>query len=507
MVESNNSNEEKNKLTTRNVFRVLLNSSLSATKVGATQIAYVLLGYKFVIRSRDVIPVNALIRKDVACRVKNMKALEKTIMKDGDKASALETHSTSSNLGRRDAYSAFVKQQNGLNSGQSCQLTYFDLLTHYEITRAGKSRKRRNKDEAIDDECDDDTDDDDERIHVEQECIFPCVEKDSPPQLLQKVGHHGLSSDAPEKFRIGDLYFTRVKRDGIVCPRVLSLCPYMTYDIEDETSAYALLLMHRVWPGGLEENILPPEYSAVQYLRHLVDSGQFEGLSDIVTPNRRIRDDLAKGGYEEFRHIRARRDDDTDSEDENVGKDEDYFDCKNDEDVAFDDFKQNADADAPRDDVFNESIQSGESFIKLTRKEYLMGKNNLNKIVQTVESEYSISNSLSSGESSSRNTSEGRGFYPYKDVAKLIEELNELRKRLKTVDLQHKSFAYIEKHLRDKIGEKLKMIITGPGGTGKTELIHAIVRLAKILFGRTAGKYGPVIVLAPSGAAAANAGT
>ena len=51
------------------------------------------------------------------------------------------------------------------------------------------------------------------------------------------------------------------------------------------------------------------------------------------------------------------------------------------------------------------------------------------------------------------------------------------------------------------------MVVMGPGGVGKTEIIKAAVRLAKIKYGRTLGKYGPVIVVAPSGSSAANAGT
>jgi hypothetical protein len=50
------------------------------------------------------------------------------------------------------------------------------------------------------------------------------------------------------------------------------------------------------------------------------------------------------------------------------------------------------------------------------------------------------------------------------------------------------------------------MILSGAGGTGKTQIIKAVVRLAKLVYGRQRGKYGPVVVVAPSGSAAANAG-
>lgn len=55
-------------------------------------------------------------------------------------------------------------------------------------------------------------------------------------------------------------------------------------------------------------------------------------------------------------------------------------------------------------------------------------------------------------------------------------------------------------------GEPLRMFLSGEGGTGKSHVLHAIIKHARIKWGRTAGCYGPVLVVAPTGNAAYNVG-
>lgn len=55
-------------------------------------------------------------------------------------------------------------------------------------------------------------------------------------------------------------------------------------------------------------------------------------------------------------------------------------------------------------------------------------------------------------------------------------------------------------------GEPLRMFLSGEGGTGKSHVLHAIIMHARIRWGRTAGYYGPVLVVAPTGNAAYNVG-
>ena len=50
------------------------------------------------------------------------------------------------------------------------------------------------------------------------------------------------------------------------------------------------------------------------------------------------------------------------------------------------------------------------------------------------------------------------------------------------------------------------MFLTGEGGTGKSEVIHAVKELALTNIGKTKGILGPVIVCAPTGNAAFNIG-
>jgi len=91
----------------------------------------------------------------------------------------------------------------------------------------------------------------------------------------------------------------------------------------------------------------------------------------------------------------------------------------------------------------------------------------------------------------------------------LKQKLKKILARLGTVLKQKKTYECIDEHLSSRsneAGDKLKMVVMGPGGAGKTEIIKAIVLRSKIRYGRTCGKYGPAIVVGPSGSSAANAG-
>ena len=459
---------------------------------------------------------------------------------DGDHAEGVDTFSTGSNLGRRDAYTTFVKQQEALGEG-GCILTFFDLLTHFDIARIKESEVDGGRadeedpmetegdlrddpfdseDEAevdeqiLESEVDDeeglpelmyDSDGVDSECEADEEVLVPpatfCLGKNDPPPLLHKVGQCLLGeSDQIMQFRIGDLRFTRSMREKKICPNVLSLCPYLTYDLEDERSAYAILLMHRVWENGDEANILPAGSTAVDYLRSLITTGSFLDIDEIVTPNRRIRTDLAKNGTP-MPGTTFGGEENNDSDDEA----EDYFNC--DDTVEFDESANNdLEEDVPTEGDESRPIQSlsGVSFMNLSHKAFARGKDCVNRIVRSTELAFRVANTIAAGSKSLLR--KRRKIFPYSNSKELTNELQAIVKRLKTVARQHKTFEHIKAKLEAKDGAKLKLVVTGAGGTGKTEIIHATVRLSKLTFGKTRGKYGPVIVVAPSGAAASNAG-
>jgi len=506
--------ERNERPSTRDMFRTVLNAVLSSTRVGATQVAYVLLNLPFVIRSREVMTVNALPRDLVALRVKRIKELKTSVEHEGDAAPAVDTFSIGSNLGRRNAYSLFVNAQNALDEDEpSCVLTFFDVLTYYNLSR-GKVKVTDDDDgedacDALADESCLHDDIEDDGIGGEASLTTPSRASSSlrwaplstvlrKTAVLNADGHTigtTLCADAPKTFSVDGIRFSLAKT-----PNVLSLCPYMSYDLDDEASAYAILLMHRVWPDGDEGCIVPPGVTAVCHLAGLIRGGEMTDIEHLIGANRRIRTDLATNGTPMPGFFGG------DGEDDNLDE----------EDHPFDDGEVELDPRAPEDDsdfvaedtVMMTSPSQGECFIRLSQSAYAKGQHCITKIVLATKAKSMSDNTRSHVE----EPCPVERIHPYKNKEELVMKLASSRERIETVEMQRKTFGKIEEHLRgskqNAAFERLKMVVTGPGGTGKTELIHATVTLARLLFGRTLGTggYGPVIVIAPSGSSAANAG-
>ncbi len=47
--------------------------------------------------------------------------------------------------------------------------------------------------------------------------------------------------------------------------------------------------------------------------------------------------------------------------------------------------------------------------------------------------------------------------------------------------------------------KQLRMFITGPGGTGKSFLIQTITMMVREHYQNVGGRYGPVVLMAPTG--------
>ena len=65
------------------------------------------------------------------------------------------------------------------------------------------------------------------------------------------------------------------------------------------------------------------------------------------------------------------------------------------------------------------------------------------------------------------------------------------------------AFNTINKYLLGSAAEKkMLMFVSGEGGTGKSRLIELVAENARLLFGKTKGLYGSVLIMAPTGTAA-----
>jgi hypothetical protein len=125
--------------TDRARLKAVAQSVLCSTQVGAVQACYALLGLPFVDCNRTVDFINPLPR-DKVNRTVNVNRRQLEAM-DED-ASAVDVK-PNSQLGRRDAYAKLVAQQREASpDGQTCNVTFHELYTHYGVESAARQIPR-----------------------------------------------------------------------------------------------------------------------------------------------------------------------------------------------------------------------------------------------------------------------------------------------------------------------------------------------------------------------------
>jgi hypothetical protein len=127
-------------------------------------------------------------------------------------ASAEKESGPESTFGKRDAYSAFVKQQIELGG---CNVTLYSLFTSYRVRKENEKAKR----------------------------------KFLAPPILQIDGHGFILT--PKTFQIGSLVYSAMRKKI-----VLHLSPHIPVNEDDDKSCYAILLLHSIWPNGNKDDIL-----------------------------------------------------------------------------------------------------------------------------------------------------------------------------------------------------------------------------------------------------------
>ena len=93
-----------------------MNAILKATVIGSTKACWFLLNLPYVRKTRAVINVNTMPRDQMTVRLRSTTEMKaETVEAEDDKATAADT-SPGTNIGRRLAYSAFVKNQLALQN-------------------------------------------------------------------------------------------------------------------------------------------------------------------------------------------------------------------------------------------------------------------------------------------------------------------------------------------------------------------------------------------------------
>ena len=516
----------------KDFLRDTTNAMLRSTVVGATQACWFLLGLKFVRKSKAVITVNVLPVDQMTTRLRSVPEMEAAVEAEGDEATAVDS-SPGSNLGRRHVYSAFLKQfdENGIKPN----ITYSAFLSRYRLTRHPLP-KPTDDNAMCDDEPQNDSPINDPAV------IFEAHEQDGeeePGHCFQKEPQaENNASDAPVKklarkstkiewqvlseqdmatFQYSDSetgqiidgprYFLLPAASGghIRCswigqPVVINASPNIPWSLQCERSCFATLLMHRVWPNGTEEDILDESSSAtttLDRLRKEVDGPDgLAGYAKILI-NETQKMEEAKSTQGKPGPLFPDADDDSGREEE----DDDDSDVDTDAEILNDADPNSAPSLVPID--FSKSQL-------LPAAEYAQVGGHVAQILKETTAKHSSRFMRKTGQ----EPEPSKKIVPFEDD-KLLEIETQLEENVVSFPFaenkgdpaqQGDIYDYADKRMNDESGKPLMMVVSGAAGTGKTRLIQALVNRGHQQWGKTHSQYGSVLVVAPTGCAAYNAG-
>lgn len=450
-------------ITARDLIRCTINALNSATVVGAPQVMYSLLNIPLVKKSRTIVPTNALPRNQIALRLQPLKKL-KEMVADNEESLAADVISGKSHIGKRVAYGELVNQQLQLDGAILNNLvTFFALISDYNITLVKNTAPENGfKDPS--------------GKHTPTE-----------PPLLQMDGLY-LNDDAPKSFQVGFYRFNKVKKRY-----VLHLTPYIPFDIEDDRSAFMLLLLHLPWPNGDESKIIPDnKIGAALHLKYLLEINMLSPhLKHLIQE---------KSDFQQALDSKETPNNGPDNDD-NFNYEKDVNDKDDiDIDTGYDSCHESSECDDDIDmsaQLTEEDIKKIDAFHCLTPRQYNQVKRQLQDIANSAKYKLRQCNSKERGDTNSNSH-----HIPYDNRERLIKKVEKFKKRANKLQL-----AAFDKLVQSFITEKpIRMIVSGEGGTGKSFLIHAVIAQAQLHFGKTYGDYGPGLVLAPTGSAACSAG-
>jgi hypothetical protein len=352
-------------------------------------------------------------------------------------ASAERESGPQSTFGKRDAYSAFVKQQQSLGG---CNVTMFSLFTSYRVKHA---------------------------THITGSKILH-------PPLLESDEHGFIVS--PKTFQIGSLHYGVMRNKNVI-----QLSPHIPVNEDDDTSCYAILLLHSIWPNGNEDDILgSPPVTAIERLRAVRIANMLPRYVDSFLLNvlrsetvMEVQDEPQRG------HELNEPADDPDVDDISphlrVEGNEDDSDV--DEDEVFEqDMLGQADVSkngGVRENICRKKMHMLASYISVKQKLFMDNYLLQNQLTPT---------DLPSDPDKQFGNPKWRQFEEKIRPGKLAEK-------------QRECFDIVISYIDGTRCGQMMMFLSGEGGTGKSEVIKLIMEYTRLYFGKTYGLYGPVVAL------------
>jgi hypothetical protein len=350
----------------------------------------------------------------------------------------------SSTFGMRDAYGQFVANQRQVFG--ECDVSMHSLFTSYSIRAARKDEK---------------------------------IRATNVPELLI-VDENGFIIE-PIRFRLEDTIFA-VRRDKCV----LNMSPMVPLNEDNEDSCYSVLLLHVPWPVG-GESAITGEDSAIEVLARNRRQGTWpvhveSMLSRIATSETNISQAMQPAAPSE--------------------EDEDNIDSEEGED-NYDPWRQVQMSDDDADDDHSSTSELGSIMLEgnilrnMKAKTFAFCSSFIARQQQLFMDNYKSKNQAV-------ESCECEGFRPDFQDPRWNKLDTEYVSKLGHKQLLAYNCAVT--HISGRDPNQLLMFMSGEGGTGKSEVIKALLEYARLYHGRQQGLYGAAVGLGPTGASANNIG-
>ena len=440
--------------------RAAANAVISAQHIGTVQACYTLLKLPFVQSSRQVININCEKRIHMAKSI----VFKKKDLDQLDPALSAELKGLQSSAGLRDAYSLFMSHQRSLpiNADKTCNVSMFSLYSTYSL-----------KEDPND--C--------------------SLSKIGLLQDVLDIDVHGFIIN-PVRFQIDSVIFIPRKTNAVI-----NMAPYISIDLDNERSCYAILLLHVPWPDGGEDFIVNQGLTAVQTLQEVRKhpGGVPPYLESLLTKQKLSQEHL-NDFADQYDDQPTRVDlcDDETVENAALQIPEIRMDGDDSDEESFDEIAEAVEA--------NVDEEKAKGTVKsIDQATFQRFANCIKQREQRFKDDYAAKNQLVLTDASI-SMSSGDNPRPAKvNVDKYETRLIDLEENVaKLQGRQRAAFDTAKAHITGEIQEQLLMFLSGEGGTGKSKVITALIEFTILHFGRVKGFYGAAVGLGPTGSAARN---
>jgi hypothetical protein len=289
----------------------------------------------------------------------------------------------------------------------------------------------------------------------------------------------GIINNGPQQFSVNGLQYNKLRK-----PAIVSTCPFIPVDNNDESSAYSTLLLHTPWSYDGEAQITNTNTTAVDILANLI---QLNHLPEYVLPM------LLRQAASTFRTtnqtIPQQQAQDYDIQDD-LSEDEHY------------EMPQMSPVNENNDNSSSLQIQisnTDEVRCNISTNLSTYYKNFIKNAQDNFMAKIRLDNQISQNDHSTNNSA----FNGIHNVSNYDERVQQLAADIQKLTVgQKRAYDKAISHLSGANPTPLFMFISGEGGTGKSFIIALIREFTRLRYGKQLGLFGSVATMAPTGCAA-----